>query len=118
MKPLRMQPTFTMNVHLRADELMPRIRRVIQAPDLCKHVVSAGPCVDFQVGRAEQRFWSPHLNVQVSEIDSGAQLYCRFSPRPEVWTMFMFFYFVAALMAFRQRLDATIERALSSDASE
>jgi hypothetical protein len=97
-KPLTMQPTFTMDVPLRADEAMSRIRKAIQSPELRGHVASAGHCVDFQVAPGEQRFWSPHLNVQVSELESGSQLFCRFSPRPEVWTMFVALYFMAAFV--------------------
>ena len=98
MKPLQMQPTFTMDVPLRAGDLMPRIRRAINSPELRDHVVSAGHCLDLHVESEEQRFWSPHLNVQVSDADEGSELFCRFSPRPEVWTMFMFFYFVATFL--------------------
>lgn len=97
-KPLTMQPTFTLDIPLDADEAMSRIRKAIRSPELRGHVASAGPCVDFQVAPAEQRFWSPHLNVQVSDLDSGSQLYCRFSPRPEVWTLFMALYFAAAFI--------------------
>jgi hypothetical protein len=102
-KPLTMQPTFTVDVPLGADEAMSRIRKAIQSPEIRAHVASAGHCVDFQVAPKEQRFWSPHLNVQVSDLDAGSldagsQLFCRFSPRPEVWTMFMALYFGAAFI--------------------
>lgn len=99
MKPFTMQPTFTQDVPLPADEVMTRIRKAIQNPELGVHVDTAGYVVDFRVDPAERRFWSPHLNVQVNEVESGSQLDCRFSPRPEVWTMFMFIYFIAAFLA-------------------
>lgn len=99
MKPFTMQPTFTQDVPLQADEVMRRIRRAIQSAELRDHVDTAGYVVEFKVDPAQRRFWSPHLNVQVNEVESGSQLYCRFSPRPEVWTMFMFIYFIAAFLA-------------------
>ena len=99
MKPFTMQPTFTEDVPLHADEVMTRIRKAIQQPDLRGHIDAAGYVVDFKVDPAKRRFWSPHLNVQVNELESGSQLYCRFAPRPEVWTMFMFIYFLAAFLA-------------------
>ncbi len=95
-----MQPAFTRDVPLGADEVMAKVRKAIRTPGICEHVASAGHCVDFKVGPAEQRFWSPHLNVQVSDLDSGSELYCRFSPRPEVWTMFMAVYFLAGFCMF------------------
>lgn len=104
MKPLKMQPTFTMDVPLTADETVTKIRSAINSPELRGHAVSAGRCIEFKVERDQQRFWSPHLSVQVydqdeSDVDPGrptSQLYCRFAPRPEVWTLFMFLYFFAA----------------------
>jgi hypothetical protein len=95
MSSLTMQPTFTVEVALQPGELMPRVRRAIESPELRDHVATAGDCIDFSVDTSERRFWSPHLNVQVSEVDGGSQLLCRFSPRPEVWTLVMFVYFIA-----------------------
>ncbi len=93
-----MQPTFSIDVPLTADEMIGRIRAAIVSPELRGHAVSAGRCVEFMIDQGEQRFWSPHLSVQVheSESGSGAQIYGRFAPRPEVWTMFMFVYFLTA----------------------
>lgn len=99
MKPFTMQPTFTEDVPLRADDVMARIRKAIATPGLGGPVDAAGYVVDFKVDPKQRRFWSPHLNVQVNEMESGSQLFCRFSPRPEVWTMFMFLYFFAAFLA-------------------
>lgn len=100
MQPLKMQPTFTVDVPLHVDETIEKIRSAINDPELRGHAVSAGPCVEFTIEESQRRFWSPHLSVQVSEADDadGSQLYCRFAPRPEVWTMFMFVYFIAAFV--------------------
>jgi hypothetical protein len=105
MKLLTMQPAFRLEVPVHGGELMKRVRKVIQSPELRDRVRSAGDCIDFAVDASERRFWSPHLNVEVSnvevsdvevsDVDGGSQLFCRFSPRPEVWTMVMMIYFVA-----------------------
>jgi hypothetical protein len=95
MKLLTMQPAFRLEVPVHGGELMKRVRKVIQSPELRDHVRSAGDCIDFAVDASERRFWSPHLNAEVSDVDGGSQLFCRFSPRPEVWTMVMMIYFVA-----------------------
>ncbi len=94
-----MQPTFTEDVPFQADEVVSRIRKVIQTREPGDHIDAAGYVVDFRIDPAQRRFWSPHLNVQINETESGSQLYCRFSPRPEVWTMVMFLYFMAAFLA-------------------
>lgn len=41
---------------------------------------------------AEQHFWSPWLNVEVTPQGEGSHLFARFSPHPSVWTMFAFAY--------------------------
>jgi hypothetical protein len=88
------QPSFTLDVPLGPQELMPRVRAAIRDLGLREVAGSAGACVDLKVAAEERRFWSPHLNAQASEIETGSQLYCRFSPRPEIWTGFMLFYLV------------------------
>lgn len=98
MSPLKLQPTFSLDVPQHPDEAIQRIRAAIKSPELSGHAVSAGRCVDFKIEKSDQRFWSPHLSVQAFESDDGegTQFYGRFAPRPEVWTGFMFFYFLVA----------------------
>lgn len=98
MKVLTLQPTFTVEVELQGVELMRSVRRAIQSPELRDHVRSAGACIDIAVESSQRRFWSPHLNVEVSDAEGGSELFCRFSPRPEVWTMVMMIYFVATFI--------------------
>lgn len=100
MKPLKMQPTFRLNVPLPADQAMIRIRKAIKTPELNQHAVSAGQCIDFKVEESDRRFWSPHLSVQLNDTETGSEAFGRFSPRPEIWTMFMAIYFVAAITIF------------------
>ncbi len=109
-----MQPAFTVNVPLTADELISAMRAAINTPELRGHAVSAGQCVEFMVDEQERRFWSPHLSVQVYESESGqeSELYCRFAPRPEVWTMFMFFYFLAAFAMCAAGIYGYVQRML------
>lgn len=100
MKLFTVQPAFTMDIPVPTDELMLRIRTSVKEMGLKELVGSAGTCVDLKVARDQRRFWSPHLNVQASQLEQGSQLFCRFSPRPEVWTMFMAIYLVAACLIF------------------
>jgi hypothetical protein len=44
------------------------------------------------VPEAEQRIWSPWLNVEVTPQGDGSRLFARFSPHPSVWTLFAFAY--------------------------
>jgi len=100
MQSLKMQPTFTLDAPLSADEAVRRLRQALTDPQLKGHAIYAGRCIDFQVEATDQRFWSPHLSVQVGDTESGSRLYCRFSPRPEIWTMFMAIYAVVLTCVF------------------
>ena len=71
-------------------------------------------CIDFKIEKADQRFWSPHLSVQVSDVDEanpsiGSRLHCRYSPRPEIWTMFIAFYFVVLIVMFASLILAYVQ---------
>lgn len=109
MTSLSMQPTFTLNVPVSADQAIARIRRAIAQPELSSHVVSAGHCVDYKVDDVDRRFWSPHLSIQLYDTESGAEAFGRFSPRPEIWTMFMAIYFVAAICSFAAAIYAYVQ---------
>ncbi|QDV63427.1 hypothetical protein [Crateriforma conspicua] len=105
--PLRMQPMFVQALPAEPDEAMRRIRRAIATEELAGQAVAAGHVVDFKIERAKRRFWSPHLSVHVCADDSAgvdqatqSEAYCRFSPRPEIWTMFMAVYFSAGCFIF------------------
>ena len=100
MKSLKMQPTFELDLPMSAAESVARLRKAIHTAGLQRNADSAGTCIDFRVALTERRFWSPHLSVQVSDDDSGSQLFGRFSPRPEIWTMFMAIYAVTAIAIF------------------
>ena len=111
---LTLQPTFDMRVPVRSKELMPAIRKAVQTDDLNLHAESAGACIDFKIPMEERRFWSPHLNVQVSDIPSGSELHCRYSPRPEVWTLFMAIYLVTSCFIFAAAIFAYVQWILDS----
>lgn len=100
MKLLKLQPTFTLDVPIPADQAITQIRRAINTAELRGHADAAGACVDFKIAPEERRFWSPHLSVQCSDTESGSQLVARFSPRPEIWTMVMAIYFVVMIAIF------------------
>ena len=50
------------------------------------------------VDRNEGRLWSPRLSVRLEDSPTGSVLRCRFSPRPDVWTGFMFVYFLLVFL--------------------
>ncbi|TWU38398.1 hypothetical protein [Novipirellula artificiosorum] len=97
---LKMQPTFQVDLPIGADDAIKKIGDSIRTRESLKYAKAAGHCADFSVDPAQRRFWSPHLSIQVSDTETGSQLFGRFSPRPEIWTFFMFIYFVMACLIF------------------
>jgi len=100
-----MRPAFTVELPHRADEVMRRISSNLSTAELACRAISAGRCTDLFVEEQQRRFWSSHLSVRVDDSDRGSVLRGRFAPRPEVWTLIMFLYF---LMVFAIALGAAL----------
>ncbi|QEG43627.1 hypothetical protein [Roseimaritima ulvae] len=100
MKSLRLQPTFTVDVPSDAEQTIAALRTAIADDELSEHAMAAGTCFEFFIAPTQQRFWSPHLSIQISPRDPGSQLFGRFSPRPEIWTMVMAIYGVVLIFMF------------------
>ena len=94
----RMRPKFTVEIPVPADQAALRIREELDTPELRPISVAAARCVDFMVDPAARRVWSPRLSIQIDDSAHGSSLRCRFSPRPDVWTAFVFVYFAVVFL--------------------
>ncbi len=94
----RMRPRFTVELPVPAEEAVKRLRHGLDAPELRSCTRAAGSCADFMVDDSDRRVWSPRLAVRIEEAAAGSLLHGRFSPRPDVWTGFMFVYFLFAFL--------------------
>ena len=55
--------------------------------------------VFIRIPKSKQHFWSPQLHLEINEIDENSStLQGLFGPNPTVWTMFMFFHFLVAVL--------------------
>lgn len=55
--------------------------------------------VFIRILKREQHFWSPQLHLEITEDQTnGTILKGLFGPNPTVWTMFMFFHFILAVL--------------------
>jgi len=55
--------------------------------------------VFIRIPKIKQHFWSPQLHLEINEIDENTStLNGLFGPNPTVWTMFMFFHFLVAVL--------------------
>jgi hypothetical protein len=94
----RMRPKFSIELPVAADEAAARLRGGLDTPELRGTAMAAGRHADLTVDRSERKAWSPRLTVRVEDAPAGSTLRCRFSPRPDVWTGFMFVYFVMVFL--------------------
>lgn len=96
--PTRLRPRFTLDLPVPADEAILRIRQGIEALESSGSTMSAGRYAEFLVDASEIRVWSPRLTVRIDDSPGGSTLNGRFSPRPDVWTGFMFVYFLVVFL--------------------
>ncbi len=101
----RLRPRFSFELPVPADEAIVRLREGLAVPDVGGLSMAAGRHVELLVDRAERKIWSPRLAVRVEEAPPGSVARARFSPRPDIWTGFMFIYFV---MVFAVVFGATL----------
>lgn len=94
----RLRPVFSLDLPVPADEAILRIRSGIDTPELRGSTMAAGRYTEFLVDESEMRVWSPRLSVRVDEAPSGSTLFGRYSPRPDIWTGFMFIYFLVVFL--------------------
>jgi hypothetical protein len=94
----RLRPKFKLDLLLPPDEAMQRIRQGFDTPELRGTTMSAGRHAEFHVDEQERKVWSPRLTVQVEDAPGGSSLRGRFAPRADVWTGFMFVYFLVVFL--------------------
>ena len=101
-EPLQMQPTFKVELPWEMDDAKLRLRSVIEDHQESLGAEFAGWVFDYKIKKENQRFWSPHLSIQLyrNEESGGSDAYCRFSPRPEIWTMVMAIYMMSMCCLF------------------
>ena len=89
---MRFRPRFREIVQLSPAELTERIRKLIdQNKEKC-----TGEIVDhhviLKIPKSQQHYWSPQLSLELEAVEEGTLIRGLFGPKPNVWTMFVFFY--------------------------
>lgn len=50
------------------------------------------------IPQAKQHYWSPQLSMTIESTEEGQVIRGLYGPRPGIWTMFVFFYFIIGLL--------------------
>lgn len=77
-------------------EVVERLERGLESAEGCSGSVRKNHAMLF-LPEAERHFWSPWLDLRITEHARGSHLTGTFGPHPEVWTGFVFLW--AALVA-------------------
>jgi len=93
----KVRPRFKIETHYSVEELKKKLQEGLQQEDAtCIGIVNPG-YVTLYIPRQDQHYWSPQLNLTFEKTEKGCVLRGLYSPRPVVWTMFVFFYAIIAL---------------------
>lgn len=100
MKAPLLRPTFTIPLRVGREEATEEIRRrLLDRKDLAGRWRGKGRWVDLFVLERDRKIWSPHLSARLDHCEDGrCEIFGRFAPHPEVWTFFMFLYFLVAFV--------------------
>jgi Na+/melibiose symporter-like transporter len=73
-----------------------------------------GTHIVIDVPKEEAHFWSPQLHIEIEEIDkNNSQLKGLFGPKPQVWSLFMFFHFALAVAFIGFSIMAYVKMSLN-----
>lgn len=94
-----LRPSFTVGLDGSPEEAADAIRSRLSAmPQMEGRWLSKGKCAELYLPEPERRLWSPYVSIRLDEADEGCTLHGRFAPHPEVWTFFMFLYFLVVFL--------------------
>jgi hypothetical protein len=93
----KVRPRFKLETSYTVDVLKKKLQDGLQHADAtCIGLVNPG-YVTLYIPHKDQHYWSPQLNLTFEVTDKGCVLRGLYSPRPAVWTMFVFFYALIGL---------------------
>jgi len=92
-----LKPRFKIEVHETKEQLINTFEECISSKK-CKFISKqSGGHFFLDVPKDEEHFWSPQLQVEIIEDNDKTIVKGILGPKPQVWTMFMFFHFIIAL---------------------
>ena len=96
--PLRtIRPRFKVEVPFSSDEMTDRIKNELnKESSICKGKVISGFAI-VVLPKKIQHYWSPQASVNIIKENNKVMLSVLYGPKPNIWTMFVFFY---ALIGF------------------
>ncbi len=89
---LRVRPRFRKQLPETPEAVKEKIKAALELKDSS----CIGQIVDnhviLKIPLNQQHYWSPQLTLEIEKNDEGTLIRGLFGPKPDVWTMFVFFY--------------------------
>jgi len=111
-----LRPRFKFDLAESQKDLIEKFEKNLEEAECryCGKIVDGHIVIDVPV--KENHFWSPQLNIEVEKIDEKRS-YVKglFGPKPNVWTLFMFFHFAVAVAFIGFSIMAYVQSTLGRD---
>lgn len=93
MTSIRIRPRFYQTSSMSPEDLVIKIKEELRtsktncyAESLLKNFIV------LKMKKDEQHFWSPQLSLSIDRLDEGSFIRGLYTPKPTIWSMFVFFY--------------------------
>lgn len=95
-----LKPRFKLEVEQKKEEVLHSLNERLNMKSCEFRSKFAGYHVVIDVSEKEEHYWSPQLQVEIIEENDQTIVKGLLSPKPKVWTFFMFLHFVVAIAFF------------------
>jgi len=115
---IHLRPRFKMDFEESQQKLISKFEENLKDGDCkyCCKIVDGHIVID--VPKDENHFWSPQLNIEIEKAEQNKTVVKGlFGPKPQVWTLFMFFHFAAAVAFIGFAVMAYVQWTLKIDHS-
>jgi len=113
---IHLRPRFKMDFNESQDVLISKFRDNLKDENCkyCSKIVDGHIVID--VPTEENHFWSPQLSIEIEKNNSEKTIVKGlFGPKPQVWTLFMFFHFAVAVAFIGFSVMAYVQWTLKED---
>ena len=115
---IHLRPRFKMDFKESQQNLIAKFESNLKDGDCkyCSKIVDGHIVIDVPVD--ENHFWSPQLNIEIEKLEDNKTIVKGlFGPKPQVWTLFMFFHFAVAVAFIGFSVMAYVQWSLKTDYS-
>lgn len=95
-----LKPRFRIEVEQGENQILDNLKKRLKKENCNFRSQIADMHVIIDVPQEDEHYWSPQLTIEVIKEDNKTIVKGLLSPKPKVWTFFMFLHFVVAISFF------------------